>query len=260
VVAPDDSTLSQLFPELTGLRQEAAVLAARLNAAGAAAAETSGRDASEQVRVVLTPAGRVASVEVGASWRGALDAAAVGPAVLEAYRDAGVRRTEAWADAVSHGAVPVEPAPDQGQPTPSNPAIPDHDALRKLWYLLQDATDRLTEVIDEAAARTTAAVLGHDPGEHATATLTGGALTAVELDERWLAEADGRQIGTAVGAAIADGYATIDQLAATAVTSQWPFPDLDRLTGDPASLLSSLGLPAPARTDRDSGGDRRAAE
>ena len=124
-----------------------------------------------------------------------------------------------------------------------------HESIRRLWYLLQDATDRLDDVVRETTARSQTVIAGRDPGGHVTASVTGtGELTDLTVDEAWAGQASDHGIGTALTAAITDGYAAVDQHAGKS-TSQWPFPDLDRLSGSPATLLATLGLPMVAPDD-----------
>ena len=124
-----------------------------------------------------------------------------------------------------------------------------HESIRRLWYLLQDATDRLDDVVREASAHSQEVIVAGDPGGHVTASLTGtGELIDLTVDEAWAGEAGDREIDTALTAAINDGYAVVDQQARE-LTSQWPFPDLDRLSGSPAALLTTLGLPMVAPDD-----------
>jgi hypothetical protein len=127
---------------------------------------------------------------------------------------------------------------------------PETDPIRGLWYLLQDATDRLDELASEATAHGQAVTTGRDATGHVNVTLTGGELSDVHLDPAWSARASGREIGTAITAALANGYATIDGLAERSLIHKWPFPDLERFTSDPSALLTALGLPIP-HPDRD---------
>jgi DNA-binding protein YbaB len=104
-------------------------------------------------------------------------------------------------------------------------------------------------VVREASARGQAVITGRDPGGHVTASLTGtGELTDLTIDKTWADEAGDRAIGTALTTAINDGYATVDQRTRES-TSQWPFPDLDRLSGSSAALLATLGLPMVVSDD-----------
>jgi hypothetical protein len=246
-----------LFPELAQLQRDAADLAGKLKAAEAAAAEASGRDPSEQVRVVLDPASRIEQVEIEPGWRSHMEASDIGQAVVLAYREAGSRRLAAWAAEISRaegdpGAHDVDPTQPDAAAGSSRPGITSgpfdaaaHDSMRRLWYLLQDATDQLDEVAREAVDRSAAVVTGRDSAGHVAATFVGGDLTDLSADEQWSAGAGGREIGSAVTEAIRHGYAAVDKLAKGSVTSGWPFTDLDRLSGDPATLLASLGFPVP---------------
>jgi DNA-binding protein YbaB len=255
-----------LFPELTELYREAAVLARRLDEAQQAAAEASGRDGSERVRVVLTPAGRIGAVEVGVDWRSVLGVDGLPSAVLAAYREAGNRRVETWAAEIARTETDTEIGPGAASPPVDGAAIGGsvgpgpadesvHESIRQLWYVLQDATDRLDELAGEFDTRSRTAVTGHDPGRHVTVTLTGGELTGLDIDTTWLAEVSAQQIGTTVTEAIAAGYAAADQLADDSLSRRWPFADLERLTADPAALLHGLGLPHPGSVDESEEGD-----
>ncbi|MFI7540159.1 hypothetical protein [Actinoplanes sp. NPDC049599] len=236
------------FPELRDLQRDAAVLAGKLQAAETAAAEASGRDPSEQVRVLLAALGRIASVEVEPQWRSRISPGELGAAVLAAYQEAGRRRVETWAAEIGRPDTGTQAAhePHPQVTVPAGAASPE--SIRRLWYLLQDATDRLDDVVRDAQARSRAVTSGRDPGGHVTVSLTGGELTALTLDEEWAAKADGRAVGTALTRAVADGYALVDEQARQSA-DQWPFPDLDRLSGSPAALLATLGLSDDSRQE-----------
>jgi DNA-binding protein YbaB len=263
VADPTGGALPGFFRELKGLERDATVLAGKLRAAEAAVSEAAGRDPSEQVRVVLAALGRIASVEVEPRWRSRVDPGDLPAAVLMAYQEAGHRRLETWAAEISRPDETFQPAagsaslPHTGNGGRSAMGLgsgpsdeSSRESMRRLWYLLQDATDQLDDVVRDATARGQAMVTGRDPGRHVTASLTGaGELLDLALEEAWVVEAGGREIGTAMTAAIIDGYALVDQRARES-TSQWPFPDLDRLSGSPAALLATLGLPR-ADTDDD---------
>ncbi|MEU4242399.1 hypothetical protein [Actinoplanes sp. NPDC026619] len=243
----DSNAMSELLTQLGQLGREAAVLDGRLRAAQAAVAEASGRDPSEQVRVVLDAAGRITTVEFKASWRSRLDAGELTGAVLAAHQEAGRRRLETWASEVSRTAGDTAPsAPPEQRPPPH---LAGHGSVHDLWYLLQDASDRLEDLSREATTRGSAVTTGHDPGHHVTATLTGAELTGLSLAPPWPGQAGAEEIGSALTAAIADGYRAVDDLAAQSLTRQWPFPELDRFTSDPAALLTALGLPTPGAPD-----------
>ena len=259
---PTSGALPGFFRELDSLERDATVLAGKLTAAEAAVSEAAGRDPSEQVRVVLAALGRIASVDVEPRWRTRVDPGDLPAAVLMAYQEAGKRRLETWAAEISRpdlasrptGSASLPDAGDEGGAATGLGSGPSdessRESIRRLWYLLQDATDQLDNVVRDATARGQAVLTGRDPGRHVTASLTGaGELLDLALDEAWVVQAGDSELGTAMTAAITDGYALVDQRAREA-TSRWPFPDLDRLSGNPAALLATLGLPA-ADTDDD---------
>jgi hypothetical protein len=256
VAEPTHQASPGFFPELKDLERDAAAIARRLQAAEAAAAEASARDPSEQVRVILTALGRIAFVEVSPRWRSRITPGNLPAAVLAAYQEAGNRRLETWAAEIGRTDTDSDrgtmPSSDAGTDPVIGPGPADessHESIRRLWGLLQDATDRLDDVIREAVVRGQTMVTGRDPGRHIVASFTGGGeLTDLAVDEGWVAEAGDREIGAALTAAITDGYAVVDQQARDS-TSQWPFPDLDRLSGSPAALLATLGLPAVTQDD-----------
>jgi DNA-binding protein YbaB len=263
----DGNERAGLFPELSELYRETVALARRLDEAQKAAAEASGRDGSERVRVALTPAGRIGAVEIDVHWRSVLGVDGLPSAVLAAYREAGNRRVETWAAEIARtetdteeigpgvASPPVDTAAIGGsvRPGPADPSA--HESIRQLWYVLQDATDRLDELARDFDTRSRTPVTGRDPGRHVTATLTGGNLTGVDIDTGWLAEASGAQIGAAITEAVAAGYAAADRLADDSMARRWPFADLERLTADPAALLRGLGLPHPGSFDESEKGD-----
>jgi len=95
VTGPDSGSLSDLLGQLAGLQREASDLEARLERAEAAASDTAARDPSEQVRVTLTPAGRIKATEIAPGWRSHLTTEELGNAVLAASREAASRRAMA---------------------------------------------------------------------------------------------------------------------------------------------------------------------
>ena len=251
MTGPGSGSLSDLLGQLAGLQREASDLEARLERAEAAASDTAGRDPSEQVRVTLTPAGRITATAIAPGWRSHLTTEELGNAVLAASREAASRRAETWAGELSRSDGRTTSDQDVATPkstTPaynSRPQAPNNDSIRGLWYLLQDATDRLDELASEATTRSQAVTTGSDSSGHVTVTLTGGNLSEVRFDPAWFARAGGREIGTAITAALTNAYATIDGLAERSLIHQWPFPDLERYTADPTALLTALGLPVP---------------
>lgn len=251
---PHHARYAGLRNEFERLGREAAVLAARLEAAQTAAQDALGRDPSGQVEVELTPEGRVASVRVANLWRSRLTADGLGDAVLAACRAAEDSRLESWAVGIGrsrHQADASRSAPSWTAPAPLTDSglLAGQDAIRGLWHLLQDASDRIEDLTQEAATRSRAVVTGTDQQHRVTATFTGGALTGLDVDQRWAAQARGTGLGAAITDAVAHGYAEIDRRAEESLLQRWPFPELQRLTGDPATLLATLGFPSPPRRE-----------
>jgi DNA-binding protein YbaB len=248
----NSNAFAELLLELGELSQQAADLNDQLRRASAAATHAVGHDPSEQVHVTLTATGRIEDIAVGSRWQSQLTREGLVNAVLEAQQDAVKRNVEIWAGEINqrgHGTPKaeefvtlVEPPPASADLTALAPGRVDIDSVRGLWYLLQDATDRLDALAAEAKTASQTVTSGRDPGGHITVTLTGTVLTHLELEEYWGARTDGREMGNAITAALRDGYATIDARADRSLTAKWPFPDLENVTSDRTALLTVLGL------------------
>jgi hypothetical protein len=205
----------------------------------------------------LVSQGRVATVEVSTNWRAQLGADALPSAVLAAYGDAVSRRMETWAAEINRGEP--DPAIDDVDPTrlhgwgllptavPADGPVSEsaHHAVRRLWTLLEDASDRLDNLVEELATASGVVATGRDPNGHVTVTMSGGQPAGLDIDPRWAAGASGYEIGKAITDAIASGYAALDRRAADAPTGRYPFSELARATADPARWLADLGLTAP---------------
>jgi DNA-binding protein YbaB len=243
--------------DLTELGREAEALARRVQVGQRAAADASARDESEQVRVVLGKDGRIADVELTPLWRRSLRADALGSAVLAAYQEAGRRRVEAWADAIGQdrsanvgdadGRVTPDTDPaavvstaDAG-PTSANAV----EYARGLWYIIQDVGDRMGDLESQLENLARGTTRGQNAGENVAVSATGDRITEVVIDERWLAGADHIEIGRALNEAVRSVYTAVDRAAADSLAGQWPFADLQRVSGDPTQMLRSLGLPVP---------------
>ncbi|MBY8874269.1 YbaB/EbfC family nucleoid-associated protein [Micromonospora sp. PLK6-60] len=235
--------------ELEHLRREAQALSRRLAAGDREAVEASARDPHEVVRVALAAEGRIDAVEVFPDWDRRVGADDLGPAIVAAADEAARRRAQAWV----HG-VTQQPTDDAADPVPgASPSVAgltdpvDDSAVnyaRSLFYVLRDSFAGLDELEREARAAALATSSVGGPDDRVRVTLAGDRLSGVTFDDEWLGSADAEQVGAAVTQAVHEAYA--QRADATPLRGSWPYRELDRMAGDPAQLLASLGL-APRR-------------
>jgi hypothetical protein len=238
--------------ELRALRRDAQALSRRLATSRQGAAETSAFDPAGCVCVALAGDDRVASVEVVDGWRRRIEVHALGPAVVAALEEAVRQRAMAWAQAVSEGPVADPHGADDGPASSASGsgvdlAWPDPagaaEFARRLFYVVQDAAAGLDAVVADAARRAAQVTTARDRHARVVVTLTGAAVTAIDIDGRWARHAGHEEIGAAIMAGIRAGYAAVDELVEASPLRRWPYAELDRMTGDPTQLLAGLGLP-----------------
>lgn len=204
-----------------------------------AASAVLGSDATESVSVRLNAQGQVGSVSVAAGWQRRLGVDGLPDAVVEAVRDAAVRRLGAWGSA--YGQNSAGPSPSSGVAAGNAVAdrVPlDRDdfqqrlqaaatgpmsgedrraALLELLALAQAIERGIDEVSGKLQATLNASYSGHSPDRHVTVSMTGGGeVSAVRFDRAWLREAHEINVGRQITAAFGVAY---QQVAAHGWTS-----------------------------------------
>lgn len=249
---------------LRKLGRDCEALSVRLAGGEQALTDSSAEDPTGAVRVVLGADGRIAAVALIPDWRSRLHPDGLGSAVLSAQEEAARNRCQAWAEAVRdapsedagtsndaenvHDSRRTESEADAAAGPTVTPDPTDAGAVefgRRLFYVLQDVSAGLEDLVFDATRRAQHAVTAQGPDGTVTVVLTGGVVTAVSTIERWLRSAPHDEIGRAITAAVQAGYAAVDEETASSLRNRWPFDELDRLSADPMRLLSNLGLPMP---------------
>jgi DNA-binding protein YbaB len=256
---PDDrlDSLPRLFEEGEALLRDAR--------SAAQVAADPGSDATGSVSVRLNAQGQVVGVSVVAGWRRRLGVEGLSEAVVEAVRDAAVRRLTAWGSAYgqdsayrSHiatgapgGAVAERVPLDRDefqqrlQAAATGPMSGEdrRAALLELLALAEAIERGIDEVSGKLQATLNATYSGHSPDRHVTVSMTGGGeVSAVRFDRAWLREAHeinvGRQITAAFGVAYQQVAAHgVDKLIADSALGQ-----VQRATQDPIGLARRLRM------------------
>jgi hypothetical protein len=165
---------------LIGLRDEGEALRRRTRSAAKAPGEP-GSDETGSVTVTLDEHGRVANVTVAAHWRSRLADEHLGGAVVEAVRDAAMRRLHAWGEAYAEPATP-EPVPSaaglqQRLDFFDSASLPEEEREAALMALLK-VVESIEQGLDEATSRLdqtlNATHTGHSPHREVTVELTSG--------------------------------------------------------------------------------------
>jgi DNA-binding protein YbaB len=219
-----------MHEEIAELAREAEELARRLTVAPARLAGCRGTDATRAVTVELNGNGLVTTVDVARAWRDRVGAHGLGQAVLDAIRAAGTAHLERWATAVTEGPAP---APSPAPPPKPAPAL----AIADVFDLIEKAGKEAADIAGLHTATTTR----HSPGRRVTATLTGKHVSAVDVDQAWLAQAHHTDIATAIRDAIRAAYAAARDHAAE-VRAHSASVRLGELVADRAALLRAVGL------------------
>ncbi|GIF01588.1 YbaB/EbfC family nucleoid-associated protein [Paractinoplanes rishiriensis] len=244
---------------------EALVHGARCSARVSAAP---GSDANGSVRVALDAQGMVSSVAMMGSWR-RLDAEKLAGAVIEAARDAAIRRLAVWGEAYAAGGGSGSPAAASGDGPSRGAGVADrvefdregfHRRLHAAATGAMSAEDRraallellalaeaVEQGIDEVSARLAATVnathTGHSPNRQVTVTVTGGGeVTAVRIHGSWLRGAHETNVGRQVTAAFRAAYENAAAHGVRRLIADSPLGQVQRATQDPLDLARRLRL------------------
>jgi DNA-binding protein YbaB len=234
-----------------------------------AAAEVSsgpGVDDTESVTVSLDVQGRVAVVGVQTGWRRRLGADGLSQAVLQAVRDASMRRLRAWGEAYgddgetasSHMARSTGVSAGLNQmlldrqdfqrrlQAAANARMSDADrraALTVLLGLAQAIERGVDEVSGNLRATLSATHTGRSPNGRVTVTMTGGGeVTGVRLDRSWLHEAHEINIGRQITAAFSAAYEVVAARGVNKLIADSPLGAAQRAMQDPLGLARRLRM------------------
>ncbi|GAA0488534.1 hypothetical protein Ade02nite_72430 [Paractinoplanes deccanensis] len=238
------------FAELADLLDEGeAMLGAGRSAASVDAGP--GVDASGSVRVRLDDEGRVAAVTVGAGWRRALGDDGLSAAVVEAARDASVRRLAAWGEAYGGGAPAGAAAPDHGEvqrrlqelATRRMSRADREVALAELLALVEGIERGIDEVSGKLRSTLDATHTGHSPDRHVAVTVSGGGdVVSVRFGREWLRGAHELNVGRQVTAAFLSAYEKAAAHGVRQLIADSPLGAVRRETRDPLGLARRLRL------------------
>jgi len=262
---PDDrlGSLPRLFEEGEALLRDA-------RSAVRASADP-GSDATGSVSVRLNAQGQVIGVSMAAGWQRRLGVDGLPDAVVEAVRDAAVRRLTAWGSA--YGQDPANRS-DVATGTPSGGVatgdamedrVPlDRDdfqqrlqaaatgpmsgedrraALLELLALAEAIERGIDEVSGKLQDTLNARYSGHSPDRHVTVSMTGGGeVSAVRCDREWLRGAHELNVGRQITAAFAAANQQVAAHGVDKLIADSPLGQVQRATQDPLGLARRLRL------------------
>jgi DNA-binding protein YbaB len=205
--------------------------------------------------VLLDAQGRVARVTVAAGWRQRLGADALPEAVLQAVRDAAVRRLHAWGEAYGDdapsGSAAARPPLDRDDfqrrlhaaATGPMSAEDRRAALAGLLELAESLERGINEVSGKLEATLNATVTGQSPDRHVTVTMTGGGeVTAVRLDRGWLRAAHEINVGRQLTAAFRVADEKVAAQGVGKLIAESPLGEVQRAVQDPLGLARRLRM------------------
>jgi len=226
-----------------------------------------GADATGSVSVRLNTQGQVVAVSVVAGWQRRLGVEGLSDAVVEAVRDAAVRRLTAWgstygqdsasrsdaATGTPHGGdamadrVPLDRDDFQQrlQAAATGPMSGEdrRAALLELLALAQAIERGIDEVSGKLQATLDASYSGHSPDRHVTVSMTGGGeVTAVRFDRAWLREAHEINVGRQITAAFGVAYRQVAAHGVDKLIADSPLGEVQRATQDPLGLARRLRM------------------
>jgi DNA-binding protein YbaB len=256
--------LARLFEEGDALLRNARS-AARVSAGP-------GSDATESVSVTLDADGRVVGVTVVAGWQRRVGAEGLPGAVVDAVRDASMRRLTAWGEAYGDDTADRSPLAT-GDPagsdsvaggTVTDPVMLDRDdfpqrlqaaatgqmsdedrraALAALLELAEAIERGIDEVSSKLQATLDANLTGRSPDRHVMVTMTGGGeVTAVRFDRAWLHAAHEINIGRQLTAAFGAAYEMVAAQGVRKLIADSPLGEVQRATQDPFGLAHRLRM------------------
>ncbi|MEV0903139.1 YbaB/EbfC family nucleoid-associated protein [Actinoplanes sp. NPDC049802] len=234
---------------LAGLRDDGQALLRQTHAA-AATPGAPGSDVTSSVTVRLDEHGRVATVTVADHWRAHLADDHLGDAVVEAVRDAAMRRLTAWGEAYAEPATP-EPMPMSADlqqrldsidsATPS--AAEREAALAALLEVVESIEHGLDEVTSRLDRTLSATHTGHSPHREVTVELTGGGeVTAVRFDRRWLRDAHDANLARQLTTAFRAAYEQVAAHGVQRLIADSPLGHAQTVMRDPFGFARRFGL------------------
>lgn len=261
---PDDR-----LDSLPRLVEEGEALLRDARAAAQASADP-GSDATGSVSVRLNAQGQVIGVSVATGWQRRLGADGLPDAVVEAVRDATVRRLTAWGSAYGQDRAnrsEVATGTPFGAPASAAMADPvplDRDdfqqrlqaaatapmsgedrraALLELLALAEAIERGIDDVSGKLQATLDAIYSGQSPDRHVTVSMTGGGeVTAVRFDRAWLREAHEINVGRQITAAFSAAYQQVAAHGVDKLIADSPLGQVQRATQDPLGLARRLRM------------------
>jgi DNA-binding protein YbaB len=234
---------------LIGLRDEGEALRRRARSAAKAPGEP-GSDATGSVTVTLDEHGRVANVTVAAHWRSRLADDHLGGAVVEAVRDAAMRRLTAWGEAYAEPVTP-EPVPSAADlqqrldsiDSAAMSAAEREAALIALLEVVESIEQGLDEVTSRLDQTVNATHTGHSPHREVTVELTGGGdVTSVRFDRGWLRDAHDANLTRQLTTALRSAYEQVDANGVSRLIADSPLGHAQTVMRDPFGFARRFGL------------------
>ncbi|MBG0560770.1 hypothetical protein [Actinoplanes aureus] len=234
---------------LAALRDDGEAVVRRARQAARASGEP-GSDSTGSMTVMLDDQGRVAVVTVASDWRSYLSDEQLGEAVIEAARDASMRRLTAWSEAYSEPAEPTPP-PSRGDlpwELDSITSCPLTDgereaALAALLTVVESIEQGLDEVSGKLRQTLRATHAGHSPHREVTVALTGGGdVTTVRFNRRWLRDAHEANLARQLTAAFRTAYEQVAAHGVQRLIADSPLGEAQRVMQDPFGFARRFGL------------------
>jgi len=220
-----------------------------------------GLDPTGSVSVTLDAQGRASRVNVSAGWQRRVGVEGLSGAVVQAVRDASIRRLTAWGTAF--GEEPGDRSGTTVSGVPDAVALDRDDFQRRLHAAatggmsvedrraalselleLAEAIERgIDEVSDKLQATLDAVHAGQSPDRHVTVSMTGGGEpTAVRFDRTWLREAHEINIGRQLTAAFHAAYENVASRGVRKLIADSALGEVQRRTQDPFGLAHRLRM------------------
>ncbi|SDT74718.1 YbaB/EbfC family nucleoid-associated protein [Actinoplanes derwentensis] len=233
---------------LVGLRDDGEELLRRARLA-ASASGGPGTDSTGSVTTALDEDGRVTSVIVASDWRSRVSEERLGSAVVDAVREAAVRRLTAW------GAAYVEPAVTQGPTTRdvhqqiesiTSGSLLDGDREAALMALLE-VVESIERGLDEVSGKLRQTVEAIHTGrsrhhEVAVEVTGGGEVVAVRFDRRWLRDAHDANLNRQIAAAFRAAYEKVALHGVEKLIADSPLGEAQWTMQDPFGIVRRFGL------------------
>lgn len=250
--------------EFEELAREAEELRQAFAAGQDPSAEYSAQDDSGTVQITVDGRGRVSKVQVDRDWEDVVGVEGLGPAVLDAVNNAVMQRLAAWEIAVadpgnasgaggggtrgrpagggaSRTRPPAAPPPDRtaqqrqvpGSATPTDPA--------QVLAWLENFDAELDRFERRLTSRLHEETVGRSPGHHVTVTLTGGQVSAIDIDQRWLDRgAHPHRLGEEIRGAFEAAYERGGDVSFESLLGDSPLGKLYALGNDPRRMWGRL--------------------